>query len=380
MHARAPHGDRDGVGGPEHHHSIPPRGARRGSSNSPLPAACGRSSSRALARSTDRNPPTAQRLDEEYPGAPHPEDPSAGYAHGKRVAEFLCSVAAAETNLRVKIARCFAFVGPLLPLDLNFAIGNFIRDAERSIEVEALVPLRRRPGDLALDHPGQRRVGRPYNVGSEADLSIAELARLVGQVLNPGIPVHIQGTPVTDARRSATYPRLRVRPQSWPPHSRRSPDAVRRTADWHFPDDAYATGPDMTWDRQRWRPTVASTAPTRETSLERGLSEEVRLGDRPVDGHPAFVLAEIGINHNGDVNVAKKLIDVAVFAGCEAVKFQKRTVDVVYTPAELAKPRESPFGETNGDLKRGLELGLPAYQEIDAYCRARDCLDSVVLG
>lgn len=99
---------------------------------------------------------------------------------------------------------------------------------------------------------------------------------------------------------------------------------------------------------------------------------EVRLGDRPVgDGHPAFVLAEIGINHNGDVNVAKKLIDVAVFAGCEAVKFQKRTVDVVYTPAELAKPRESPFGETNGDLKRGLEFGLAEYQEIDAYCRTK---------
>jgi N-acetylneuraminate synthase len=99
---------------------------------------------------------------------------------------------------------------------------------------------------------------------------------------------------------------------------------------------------------------------------------EVRLGDRPVgDGHPAFVLAEIGINHNGDVTVAKKLIDVAVFAGCEAVKFQKRTVDVVYTPEELAKPRESPFGETNGDLKRGLELGQPEYEEIDAYCRSK---------
>ena len=99
---------------------------------------------------------------------------------------------------------------------------------------------------------------------------------------------------------------------------------------------------------------------------------EVRLGDRPVgEGHPALILAEIGINHNGDVNVAKKLIDVAVFAGCEVVKFQKRTVDVVYTPAELAKPRESPFGETNGDLKRGLEFGLLEYEEIDAYCQSK---------
>jgi N-acetylneuraminate synthase len=99
---------------------------------------------------------------------------------------------------------------------------------------------------------------------------------------------------------------------------------------------------------------------------------EVLLGDRPVgDGHPTYVLAEIGINHNGDTQVAKKLVDVAVIAGCEGVKFQKRTVDVVYSPEELARPRESPFGETNGDLKRGLELGQAEYDEIDRYCRSK---------
>ena len=97
---------------------------------------------------------------------------------------------------------------------------------------------------------------------------------------------------------------------------------------------------------------------------------EVLLGQRPVgDGQPCLVLAEIGINHNGDVLNAQKLIDVAALAGCEAVKFQKRTVDVVYTAEELAKPRESPFGETNGDLKRGLEFGQAEYEQIDAYCR-----------
>jgi N-acetylneuraminate synthase len=97
---------------------------------------------------------------------------------------------------------------------------------------------------------------------------------------------------------------------------------------------------------------------------------EVVLGDRAVgDGHSCFVLAEIGINHNGDTLIAQTLIDVAALAGCEAVKFQKRTVDVVYTPEELAKPRESPFGETNGDLKRGLEFGKAEYEQIDAYCR-----------
>jgi N-acetylneuraminate synthase len=70
------------------------------------------------------------------------------------------------------------------------------------------------------------------------------------------------------------------------------------------------------------------------------------------------------------MNLAKRLIAVAAAAGCNAVKFQKRTVDVVYSPEELAKPRESPFGVTNGDLKRALELSVNDYEEIDAYCRA----------
>lgn len=100
---------------------------------------------------------------------------------------------------------------------------------------------------------------------------------------------------------------------------------------------------------------------------------EVRIQNNWVgDGHPCFIIAEIGINHNGDVGLAKKLIDVASFAGCNAVKFQKRTVEVVYTPEELAAPRESPFGKTNGDLKYGLEFELEEYREIDHYCREKN--------
>jgi len=99
----------------------------------------------------------------------------------------------------------------------------------------------------------------------------------------------------------------------------------------------------------------------------------VVIGKRTVgQGHPCYVIAEIGINHNGDLNIARQLIDVAVAAGCSAVKFQKRTVDVVYTAEELARPRESPFGTTNGELKRALEFGAEGYSEIDAYCRAKD--------
>lgn len=105
------------------------------------------------------------------------------------------------------------------------------------------------------------------------------------------------------------------------------------------------------------------------------MNSVVRIGDRLVgDGLPCFIVAEIGINHNGDLEIAKKLIDVASLAGCDAVKFQKRTVEVVYSPEELAKPRENPFGPTNGDLKRGLEFGQKEYEEIDAYCRDKKIL------
>jgi len=98
--------------------------------------------------------------------------------------------------------------------------------------------------------------------------------------------------------------------------------------------------------------------------------KDVTIGSTIVgEKRPCYVIAEIGINHNGDIDLAKKLIDVARTAGCNAVKFQKRTVEVVYTPEELAKPRENPFGPTNGDLKRGLEFDLAAYQEIDRYCK-----------
>jgi len=97
----------------------------------------------------------------------------------------------------------------------------------------------------------------------------------------------------------------------------------------------------------------------------------VRIGDRLVgDGQPCLVVAEIGINHNGNIDLAKRLISVAVAAGCDAVKFQKRTIAVVYTPEELAKPRENPFGPTNGDLKYGLEFGQEEYREIDAFCKS----------
>jgi len=104
-------------------------------------------------------------------------------------------------------------------------------------------------------------------------------------------------------------------------------------------------------------------------------SGAIEIGKRIVGaGHPCFVIAEIGINHNGSVETAKRLVDAAVNAGCDAVKFQKRTVDVVYTREDLDRPRESPFGATNRDLKRALEFNQDAFDEIDRYCRAKEIL------
>jgi N-acetylneuraminate synthase len=105
------------------------------------------------------------------------------------------------------------------------------------------------------------------------------------------------------------------------------------------------------------------------------MGRVVKLGGtKRGEGCPAFIVADIGINHNGDLDISRKLIEAAKDARCNAVKFQKRTVDVVYTPEELETPRESPFGTTNGDLKRALEFGYEEYAEIDRLCRSLDIM------
>ena len=85
-----------------------------------------------------------------------------------------------------------------------------------------------------------------------------------------------------------------------------------------------------------------------------------------------FIVAEIGINHNGDVELAKKMIDVAKNSGCNAVKFQKRTVEKVYSKEVLDSPRDSPWGKTTRDQKLGIEFGKREYDEIDRYCFLHD--------
>ncbi len=84
-----------------------------------------------------------------------------------------------------------------------------------------------------------------------------------------------------------------------------------------------------------------------------------------------FIVSEIGINHNGDIEIAKKLIDLAVSSGCDAVKFQKRTVNKVYSKEVLDGPRESPWGTTQREQKEGLEFSIEDYKIIDKYCKQK---------
>jgi N-acetylneuraminate synthase len=98
---------------------------------------------------------------------------------------------------------------------------------------------------------------------------------------------------------------------------------------------------------------------------------EIRIGSTPVgDGHPCYIIGEIGINHNGDLQIAKKLIEVAEAAGCNAVKFQKRTPELCVPAAQRNVMRETPWGYISYmDYRQRVEFGREQYQEIDRFCR-----------
>jgi N-acetylneuraminate synthase len=100
----------------------------------------------------------------------------------------------------------------------------------------------------------------------------------------------------------------------------------------------------------------------------RQLEDIVSIGRVVPPAHHVTMIAEIGINHNGDLEIAKKLIRLAKNSGCDAVKFQKRTIDTVYTAEFLAGARESPWGTTQREQKEALEFGKAEFDEIDRYC------------
>ncbi len=150
-----------------------------------------------------RQPPNLPHMPENFAGAPALDDPRAAYGEGKRVAEWLCRMHAARDGFEVKIARGFAFVGPRLPLDGPYAIGNFLRDALRGGPVVVSgdgTPYRSYlyGADLAIWLWTILLAGRPgvaYNVGSEQAVTIAETARRVCAVVGSGV-VEIRETPV----------------------------------------------------------------------------------------------------------------------------------------------------------------------------------------
>jgi N-acetylneuraminate synthase len=103
------------------------------------------------------------------------------------------------------------------------------------------------------------------------------------------------------------------------------------------------------------------------------MRKNVEIGGRPVgDGHPVYIIAEIGINHNGDLGVAKRLIDSAILAGCDAVKFQKRTPELCVPPEQCDLKRETPWGIiTYLEYRHRVEFGQKEYEAINSYCAQR---------
>ncbi|MGC1784920.1 MAG: NAD(P)-dependent oxidoreductase [Acidobacteriaceae bacterium] len=146
-----------------------------------------------------RQPSGMTHIAEDYRGAPDVRSANSVYGEGKRMAELLCAMAAARSGMGCKIARCFAFVGPHLPLDAHFAIGNFIRDAVRDgrIRIQGDGTPRRSylyAADLAVwlwTMLFQAPSMRPLNVGSGNDRSIREIAEAVAEVVQPGIEIQV---------------------------------------------------------------------------------------------------------------------------------------------------------------------------------------------
>lgn len=148
-----------------------------------------------------KQPPEMTHIPEEYPGAPDPNDPNSAYGEGKRAAEMLCTMYAKMYGIQTKIARCFAFVGPYLPLDIHYAIGNFINDGLQGSPIEIKgdgTPYRSYlyAADLAIwlwTILLRGESNRPYNVGSEKDITIAALAKEIAVHFKPALSISIKG-------------------------------------------------------------------------------------------------------------------------------------------------------------------------------------------
>ena len=176
---------------------------------------------------------------EDFPGAPDPLDIGSAYGEAKRAAELLCALYAQRNGMEIKIARCFAFAGPGLPLDGAFALGNFIRDALAGgpIRVQGDGTARRSYLDVVdLAHwlrtiLLQGKPGRAYNVGSEHDISLTDLAHTVARTINPDAAITIAQAPVPGRPPARYVPSTaRARGELGLRENISLPDAILRTA------------------------------------------------------------------------------------------------------------------------------------------------------
>lgn len=192
-----------------------------------------------------KQPSTLSNVPEDYPGAPDVLAPASAYGEGKRASELMCALYAQQSTIEFKIARCFAFAGPCLPLDGNFAIGNFIRDALRGDSIQIAgdgTPVRSYlyAADLAIwlwtilfNAPSMQA----FNVGSEEAISIEDLARLTARTLNPECRVRIAQRPVEGASPLRYVPSTqRAQQQLGLRPTVSLAECIRRSAAWHgFP-------------------------------------------------------------------------------------------------------------------------------------------------
>jgi dTDP-glucose 4,6-dehydratase len=188
-----------------------------------------------------RQPPDLVNVPEDYPGAPLTTDTAGAYGQAKRVSEFLCAMYASQFGFVTLIARLFAFVGPYLPLDQHYAVGNFIRDALAGGPIRVRgdgTPYRSYlyAGDLAVwlwTILIRGKSARPYNVGSDEAVTIAQLASTVADSVAPGTPIVVAEEPVAGARASRYVPSVERAKSELGLCARLSlPEGVRRTVDW----------------------------------------------------------------------------------------------------------------------------------------------------
>jgi dTDP-glucose 4,6-dehydratase len=189
-----------------------------------------------------KQPSDITHVSEDYCGAPDPSDPNSTYGEGKRVAELLCGLYSKNYGIEMEIARCFAFVGPYLPLDIHYAVGNFIRDglAGGPIQVNGDgTPYRSYlyAADLAIWLWAILFKGescRAYNVGSEEDMTIAELANMVAHSFQEPIEVRIAKSPLLGRPAERYVPSIKKARESLGLDSRiKLQKALHRTIKWN---------------------------------------------------------------------------------------------------------------------------------------------------